>query len=93
MLQPNCRVENFNGTRFYEKDILYDNYVFTHDIELTIDVTYISPAFGITLMDNEGYSVKEKNSSYLFKVGYKEASIYYSDGMNKTLIKQITCPY
>ena len=93
MLQPNCRVENFNGTRFYEKDILYDNYVFTHDIELTIDVTYISPGFGITLMDNEGYSVKEKNSSYLFKVGYKEASIYYSDGMNKTLIKQITCPY
>lgn len=92
MLQQNCRIEKFNGFRYYEKDVLYDDYIFTHDIQLTIDVTYVSPGFGIALMDNEGFSIKEKSNTYLFKVGYKEASIYYADNSETTLIKQITCP-
>lgn len=91
MLQNNCRVENFNGLRFYEKDVLYDNYVFTEDIQITLDVTYLVPGFGIVLVDNEGYSIKERNSAYLFKIGYKEASIYYSYGQEASLEKQITC--
>lgn len=93
MLQQNCRVEKFNGFRYYEKDIIYDDYIFTHDIQLTIDATYVTPGFGIALMDNEGFSIREKGSTYLFKVGYKEASIYYTDSIETTLIKQITCPY
>lgn len=92
MLQQNCRVEKFKGFRYYEKDIIYDDYIFTNDIQLTIDVTYVAPGFGIALMDNEGFSIKEKSSTYLFKVGYKEASIYYSNSIENTLIKQITCP-
>lgn len=92
MLQQNCRVEKFKGFRFYEKDVLYDDYIFTHNIQLTIDVTYVTPGFGIALMDNEGYSIKEKNNTYLFKVGYKEASIYYATKAENTLVKQITLP-
>ena len=92
MLQQNCRVEKFKGFKFYEKDIMYDDYVFTHDIQLTIDATYIVPGFGIALMDNEGFSIRDKSDVYLFKVGYKEASIYYNDGTETTLVKQITCP-
>ena len=90
MLEQNCRVEKFNGFRFYEKDILYDNYIFTNDIQLTIDVTYITPGFGIALMDNESYTIKEKDNVYLFKVGYKEASIYHATKTKQSLIKQIT---
>lgn len=93
MLQQNCRVEKFNGFRYYEKDIIYDDYIFTHDIQLTIDATYVTPGFGIALMDNEGFSIREKGSTYLFKVGYKEASIYYTDSIETTLVKQITCPH
>ena len=92
MLQNNCRIEKFKGFKFYEKDVLYDDYIFTNDIQLTIDVTYITPGFGVALMNNEGYSIKEKSSTYLFKVGYKEASIYYATPSEMTLIKQITCP-
>lgn len=91
MLQHNCRIEKFNGIKFYEKDVLYDDYVFTNDIQITVDVTYITPGFGIALMDNEGYSIKEKSSTYLFKIGYKEASIYYSTPTSQTLVSQITC--
>lgn len=92
MLQQNCRILKFEGLRFYEQDVFYDSYIFTQDIQLTIDVTYVSPGFGIALMDNEGFSIKEKSNTYLFKVGYKEASVYYSDNMETTLVKQITCP-
>lgn len=90
MLQENCRIEKFKGFRFYEKDILYDDYIFTNDIKIEIDVTYVAPGFGIAVMDNDGYSIKEKNDIYLFKIGYKEASIYYSNSIENELVKQIT---
>ena len=90
MLQENCRIEKFKGFRFYEKDVLYDDYIFTNDIKITVDVTYVTPGFGIAIMDNDGYSIKEKNDIYLFKIGYKEASIYYSNSKQNELIKQIT---
>lgn len=90
MIQENCRIENFNGYKFYEQDILYDDYMFSNDIELTINLDYVSPGFGIALVDNEGYSIKEKRFAYLFKIGYKEASIYYSTQDSKTLIKQLS---
>ena len=87
----NCRVENFNGFRFYEKDILYDDYTFTNNIQIEVDLLYCSPGFGIALMDNEGSSVKEKSNVYLFKAGYKEASIYYSTPTSTSLVKQMNC--
>ena len=92
MLEQNCRIENLNGFKFYEKDVLYDNYVFTNDIELNIDVTYVTPGFGVALMDNESTSIREKNDIYLFKIGYKEASIYHTTKENAVLVKQIVFP-
>lgn len=90
MLQENCRIEKFNGYRFYEQDILFDDYMFSNDIELTVDLNYVSPGFGIALIDNEGYSIKEKRFSYLFKIGYKEAGIYYSTKEERSLVKQLS---
>lgn len=92
MLEQNCRIENLSGFKFYEKDVLYDNYVFTNDIELNIDVTYVTPGFGVALMDNESTSIREKNDIYLFKIGYKEASIYHTTKENAVLVKQIVFP-
>lgn len=90
MLQENCRIESFNGYKFYEQDILFDDYMFSNDIQLTVDLDYVSPGFGIALVDNEGSSIKEKRFAYLFKIGYKEASIYYSTKEAKTLVKQLS---
>ena len=90
MLQENCRIEKFNGYRFYEQDILYDDYMFSNDIQLTVDLDYVSPGFGIALIDNEGFSIKEKRFAYLFKIGYREASIYYSTPEKNTLVKQLS---
>lgn len=90
MIQENCRIEKFKGFRFYEQDILFDDYMFSNDIELTIDLDYVSPGFGIALIDNEGYSIKEKKFAYLFKIGYREASIYYSTKEKCSLVKQMS---
>ena len=37
MLQKNCRIQKENGIKFYEKDILFDDYVFTNNIEISFD--------------------------------------------------------
>lgn len=93
MLQQNCRIEQLTGFKFYEKDILYDDYVFTHNIEINTNITYITPGFGIALIDCESCSIKDKPDAYLFKIGYREASVYFSSaGNGLQLIKQISCP-
>lgn len=91
MLEKNYRVNYDNGMSFLEKDILYDNYTYTSDIIINIDLTYVNAGFGIVLMNSSGDSINDKNGVYLFKIGYKEASIYYSTKTSKTLINQISC--
>lgn len=91
MLQQNCRIAKYNGYKFYEKDILHDDYTFTHDIQVNVNVTYTTPGFGIALIDAGSYSIKEKPDAYLFKIGYREASVHYSTSAKTTLIKQISC--
>lgn len=92
MLQQNCRIEKYKGYKFYEKDILHDDYVFTHDIQINTNVTYITPGFGIALIDTGSSSIKDKPDTYLFKVGYREASVYYSTAAGVNLIAQVSCP-
>lgn len=90
MLIKDARVENKNGFRFYEKDILKDDYMFSSDIEIIVKLDYITPGFGVVLMDSGGDSANDKNNIYLFKIGYKEASIYHSSKTFQKLEKQIS---
>ena len=90
MFQNNCRVINKNGYKFYEKDILYDDYIFNNNIQIDIDVTYITPGFGIVLMDDEGYSLNDKNTIYLFSIGYRSVNVYYVKNNIRTLLTQIS---
>jgi hypothetical protein len=92
MLQQNCRIEKYKGYKFYEKDVLHDDYVFTQDIQITADVTYITPGFGIALIDTGSSSIKDNPDTYLFKVGYREASVYYATTAGTKLINQVSCP-
>ena len=90
-MENNSRVELYNGIKFYEKDVLFDNHIFTQDIEITADVQYASAGFGIVLMNSQGDSIKEKSDSFLFKVGFKEISSYYSTQHNRTVLSQFNC--
>lgn len=92
MLQKNCRLEKFNGYRFYEKDILYDDYKFNFNSQIDIDLDYISSGFGIALIDSESFSIENNPDTYLFKIGYRSVSVYFSSAAGTKLLKQISCP-
>ena len=88
MFQNTSRIENIKGLRFYEQDILYDDYTYSEDIELVIDAQYLSPGFGIILLNNEGLTISEQKEMFLFRVGYHEASIIYKYEFEQNTIKQ-----
>ena len=92
MLQKNCRIQKENGIKFYEKDILFDDYVFTNNIEISFTATYITPGLGIAIIDStEGTSLDTNPSCYLIKIGYREAAIYYSSTAGLEMIDHISC--
>lgn len=90
MLIKDARVENNNGIRFFEKDILKDDYVFSEDVEVSVTIDYILPGFGVVLMDSGGDSSSEKSNAYLFKIGYKQASVHHAGSGFQNLEKQIS---
>lgn len=77
MLQKNCRIENFNGLRFYEQDILFDDYEFAGNMQITLRAKYFNPGIGIALINSEGLSIRDKNELYLFRIGATETSVLY----------------
>lgn len=87
MLLPTSRIEKDKfGIKFYEQDMLVDDHIYTGDMEASVTLKYVTPGFGIALINSEGYSLKDKNEILLFRFGYKEASIIYKNGdQQKTL--------
>lgn len=80
MFQSKSRIEIASGVRFYEQDILFDDYVYSNDIQISLDVSYMTPGIGIALMTNEGLPLEEQKEVYLFKAGYRDAVVYYRLG-------------
>ena len=62
MLQYNSRITVDNGIKFYEQDILYDDYLYSGDIDIALNITYANPGFGIALINNEGNSIINSNA-------------------------------
>ena len=51
MFKSNSRIEYKDGIRFYEQDILYDDYVYTGSCQITLDIDYFNDGFGIVLIN------------------------------------------
>lgn len=86
MLTPTSRIELEDGIRFYEQDILFDDYIYTGNLLINLKVEYNTPGIGIALISSEGYSLKDKEETLLFRLGYKEASVIYKNkDIQKTL--------
>lgn len=75
MLLSNSRIEKDKRIQFYEQDILLDDHIYSGNIQVTIDLDYISPGIGIALVSDEGLSLKEDGETYLFRVGHSDYSI------------------
>ncbi|MGL5507800.1 MAG: hypothetical protein ACRDB0_07860, partial [Paraclostridium sp.] len=79
MLQPNSRIEIDNGIKFYEQDFLFDDYIYTGDLDITLNIEYASPGFGIALINSEGVSLSDKEEVLLFKMSHKVAEVIYKN--------------
>lgn len=86
MLQPNSRINLDKGIKFYEQDILFDNYIYTGDFDIALTLNYATSGFGIGLTNSEGKSLTDKEEVLLFKLGQKSVDvIYLNQDAQKTL--------
>lgn len=77
MLQPNSRIHLNEGIKFYEQDILFDDYIYTGDFDIALTLDYASSGFGIGLTNSEGHSLEDKEEVLLFKLGQKSVDIIH----------------
>ena len=68
MIQYNSRITINNGIKFYEQDIVYDDYLYSDNIDITLTLDYANPGFGVALINNESNSVINCNA-IMFKLG------------------------
>lgn len=85
MIQYNGRIEVNDGIRFYEQDMLYDDYLYSGDIDITLNIDYANPGFGVALIDNEGNSIIN-SKALIFKLGSGIFEIIEKDTNNNTTV-------
>lgn len=87
MFLNNARIEDLEGIRFYEQDVLYDNNIYTDDIEITVKVKYTNSGFGFVLMNQGNVFTDNPKELLIFRIGQHEGSIIYQyDFLKKTLV-------
>lgn len=85
MLQYNSRITVDNGIRFYEQDFLYDDYLYSGDIDITLRLRYANPGFGIALIDNEGNSIINSHT-LLFRISNGIFEIIEKNTQNNAVV-------
>ena len=85
MIQYNSRINVNNGIEFYEQDILYDDYLYSGDIDITLKIDYANPGFGVALIDNEGNSIIN-SKALILKLGSGTFEIVEKDTNNNITV-------
>lgn len=75
MILSNSRIEKNSKIHFYEQDILLDDHTYSGNIQVSLNIDYLSPGIGIALVSDEGLSLKDDGETYLFRIGHSEYSI------------------
>lgn len=85
MIQYNSRITIDEGIKFYEQDIMYDDYLYSGDIDITLCLDYANPGFGIALINNEGNSIIN-SYTLMFKLSNGVFEIIEKNTNNHTTI-------
>lgn len=87
MIQGNCRIDVSGGIRFFDQDILIDDYVYNDYAEIELIISYNTPGFGIALLSNTNNLLSPESEVFIFRIGYREASIEYKTGyLSRTIL-------
>lgn len=79
MLKPNARIELQDGIRFYEQDILYDDYIYSGSCQIELDIDYYNNGFGIVLINATSKVLTRENSAILFRLNHKSVEVIYKE--------------
>ena len=79
MFMPNSRIELINGIKFYEQDLIYDDYIYTGDIQIELDIDYYNNGFGILLINSNNKILSNINSVLMFRLNHKSLEIIYKE--------------
>lgn len=76
MFDATSRTTYDHGIYFYEKDIIYDNHIYTGDIQIECTVDYLASGFGFLIFPDAGRDLEKQQYSYLIKLGTKSITVY-----------------
>ena len=81
MLQPNSRIELIDGIRFYEQDLIYDDYIYSGSCKIELDIDYYNNGFGIVIIDpNHSILMSKETSALMFRMNHKSLEVIYKEG-------------
>ena len=86
MIQKNSRVEFANGIRFYEQDLLYDDYIYSGSSTISVTLDYKNPGFGIALISSTSSTLTNNNAVLLFRIRHKTLEIIYKENDLQTIL-------
>ena len=79
MLKANSRIELLEGIRFYEQDILYDDYIYTGSCQIELDIDYYNNGFGIVLINATNNLLTTESPAILFRLNHKSVEVIYKE--------------
>jgi hypothetical protein len=79
LLQSNCRISTEDRITFYEKDVLYDNHIYSGDCRIEVSVDYINNGFGIMLINATSHTLTKSNGIIMFKLTHKSLEVIYKE--------------
>ena len=86
MIQKNSRVEFANGIKFYEQDLLYDDYIYSGSSTISVTLDYKNPGFGIALISSTSSTLTNSNAVLLFRMRNKALEIIYKENEKQTIL-------
>ena len=86
MIQRNSRVEFANGIRFYEQDLLYDDYIYSGSSTISVTLDYKNSGFGIALIASTNSTLTNNNAVLLFRMRHKVLEIIYKENDLQTIL-------
>ena len=86
MIQKNSRVEFANGIKFYEQDLLYDDYIYSGSSTISVTLDYKNTGFGIALIASTNSTLTNNNAVLLFRLRHKALEIIYKENDLQTVL-------
>lgn len=86
MIQKNSRVEFANGIKFYEQDLLYDDYIYSGSSTISVTLDYKNTGFGIALISSTSSTLTNSNAVLLFRIRHKALEVIYKENDAQTIL-------